>query len=91
MSETVHQVSRMYFVPKDKIKHALCDFDQVWNGGFTWVKHCDYLKDDNSFAVLIIFSDRYPWLENEFKKWERKTNDKYDSYVESDSSPDSKI
>lgn len=62
---------RMYFVPKAKIRPALVDMQYKYEMGFSWVRDCSYLKDDDKFAVLVVFTHSYPFLENKFMEWER--------------------
>lgn len=63
---------RMYFVKPDKIRQAIIGFEHVWGSGlFSEVSSCDYLKEDNLFAVRVRFSHSYPFLEEDFKKWEK--------------------
>lgn len=58
----------LYFIPRSKIQPALVDMQS----GSAWVKSCDYLKDGDTFAVLVVFAYSYPYLEQKFKEWEQK-------------------
>lgn len=62
----------MLFVPRSLIKQALVDVQYHWSGGFSWVRSCDYLKDDGKFAVQVVMTNHYPYLEDQWKKWEKE-------------------
>lgn len=63
-------ITRLYFVPKTKIRQALIDMNtEEW----CYVRDCYYLKNDDLFAVQVRFKSSYPYLEDQFShKWEGK-------------------
>lgn len=70
MSIEKHRM-RIYFVSEEVIRQAVIVMQHYYGFGFSWIRSCDYLKEDRKFAVQVIFSAPYPYLENEFEKWEK--------------------
>lgn len=60
----------IYFVPRKKIKLALVDMQ---SDKHCWVKCADYLKEDDTFAVQTVFKTYYPYLADQFKRWETES------------------